>query len=598
MITKRRMWALLIAAVMLVPGLLFTSLSVSAQRGNTGPGPDSDVFILTPTNPMPFPILFTEFAAPPSTLPLETTARLDIFPIEDDEVFISASINFGLDGTVNGANNSWTGEAFAEGQVIVPFPFGAPPFSAQFGTVFDLTDAEGFQGVSSLIAPVDITLRAFGLVNIIEVYVGPYGRTSTFSGFESSDAFDIVVDVRPVSEVDDDGNGLPDADQLCAVSSGEMIFEGADGPTFVSIWQNLDVPAVPGFDVQATKTFLTGSGTVVITIRSDNFEVLQLAALGTPQEREVANADCVRLMMSIAVDPTTLLDGPLGVDPLDQFFLNLPDDGLSSDSVYVLFNILLRQAGTGEWAALQALPPGFNVELELSGDGIADSLTPGSNAFLYTYTTEWEHTTDDLDIFTETLLNNALLGGLWSRVSDSDITFESRAVVPGGGAIGLRAVLRSASSLIATNFAPSLGASGGPGGPGGDCGDVGEPCIPGDGGGGGGGGCFIATAAYGTPLAEDLEILRGLRDGLLLTNSAGAAFVDTYYRLSPPIADVVADNALLKVLVRALLVPVVLMSSFLGAVGGMGIVLLVSLSLLARQSARRVARRRSAKLDR
>ena len=68
-----------------------------------------------------------------------------------------------------------------------------------------------------------------------------------------------------------------------------------------------------------------------------------------------------------------------------------------------------------------------------------------------------------------------------------------------------------------------------------------------------GGGCFIATAAYGTPLAEDINVLRGFRDRYLLTNAFGTAFTDVYYRLSPPIADRVASSAPLAALVRLVL---------------------------------------------
>lgn len=74
--------------------------------------------------------------------------------------------------------------------------------------------------------------------------------------------------------------------------------------------------------------------------------------------------------------------------------------------------------------------------------------------------------------------------------------------------------------------------------------------------GGGDGPCFIATAAYGTPMAAQIEVLRVFRDGYLLDNAAGSAFVDLYYRLSPPIADLVAGSPLFAAIVRTLLVPV------------------------------------------
>ena len=75
----------------------------------------------------------------------------------------------------------------------------------------------------------------------------------------------------------------------------------------------------------------------------------------------------------------------------------------------------------------------------------------------------------------------------------------------------------------------------------------------GGGGGGGGGGCFIATAAYGTPLELEIEALRIVRDSHLLTNSVGAAFSDAYYRVSPPIANWVAQNAVARHAVRGVL---------------------------------------------
>ncbi|MFO7712073.1 MAG: CFI-box-CTERM domain-containing protein, partial [Dehalococcoidia bacterium] len=74
-------------------------------------------------------------------------------------------------------------------------------------------------------------------------------------------------------------------------------------------------------------------------------------------------------------------------------------------------------------------------------------------------------------------------------------------------------------------------------------------------------GCFIATAAYGTPMAEEIQVLRDFRDGYLLTNSLGQAAVDLYYRVSPPIAGFIDGYPALKPVVRAALVPAVVMST-------------------------------------
>lgn len=69
--------------------------------------------------------------------------------------------------------------------------------------------------------------------------------------------------------------------------------------------------------------------------------------------------------------------------------------------------------------------------------------------------------------------------------------------------------------------------------------------------------CFIATAAYGSPYQAPVTWLREFRDRYLLNNAPGQWFVQTYYRLSPPLADVIASHGWMRLMVRVLLLPFV-----------------------------------------
>jgi len=72
-----------------------------------------------------------------------------------------------------------------------------------------------------------------------------------------------------------------------------------------------------------------------------------------------------------------------------------------------------------------------------------------------------------------------------------------------------------------------------------------------------GGNCFIATAAFGSYLEPEVRILRKFRDEYLMAYEAGRAFVEWYYRTSPPAAALIRDHAWMRSVVRALLSPAV-----------------------------------------
>ena len=65
--------------------------------------------------------------------------------------------------------------------------------------------------------------------------------------------------------------------------------------------------------------------------------------------------------------------------------------------------------------------------------------------------------------------------------------------------------------------------------------------------------CFVATAAFGSPMAYQVRWLRGFRDRILLSERAGRAFVIWYYGWSPRAAAWLRGHAVLRKLTRAVL---------------------------------------------
>ena len=71
-----------------------------------------------------------------------------------------------------------------------------------------------------------------------------------------------------------------------------------------------------------------------------------------------------------------------------------------------------------------------------------------------------------------------------------------------------------------------------------------------------GGSCFIATAAFGSPLEPHVKVLRQFRDRFLADNLIGKSFLSLYYKYSPPIAKFIAKHETLRLVVRWGLIPI------------------------------------------
>ena len=71
------------------------------------------------------------------------------------------------------------------------------------------------------------------------------------------------------------------------------------------------------------------------------------------------------------------------------------------------------------------------------------------------------------------------------------------------------------------------------------------------------GGCYIATAAYGSPFATKIDLLRSFRDTYLVKSPLGRKMVDFYYRNAEPWATWIAKHDTLRAFVRMLLAPVI-----------------------------------------
>jgi peptidyl-prolyl cis-trans isomerase B (cyclophilin B) len=100
-----------------------------------------------------------------------------------------------------------------------------------------------------------------------------------------------------------------------------------------------------------------------------------------------------------------------------------------------------------------------------------------------------------------------------------------------------------------------------------------------------GGGCLIATAAYGSELAPQVQMLREIRDNQLMNTESGSAFMTTfnefYYSFSPIIADYERENPYFKEAVKLAITPIISSLSIMENAESESEVLSIGISVIA-----------------
>lgn len=76
-----------------------------------------------------------------------------------------------------------------------------------------------------------------------------------------------------------------------------------------------------------------------------------------------------------------------------------------------------------------------------------------------------------------------------------------------------------------------------------------------------GGGCLIATAAFASEMAPQVQFLREVRDNKVMSTASGASFMSgfnqAYYAISPQIADMERESPVFREVVRVAITPMI-----------------------------------------
>lgn len=507
-------------------------LGLGLARVNAGQ-PNENLLVSIELDTPEIPVFYTPGAQVPQSIPLgvDIGAQVGAFSGVDNEdiSFFEAT----LGGTLEVSGDEV--EVIDPIQSEEPLLHWATPSTSHYLAVMDgaLLDFEDASSRGDLMFVAEDVLRTIMTANI-------YYNGGTVSDTDF-DELPLEVVLLDAATIDADGNMIPNASALN--DDGITLLDLQGNPTFL-----IDLgppPSSRGFFPSEDKDFtvLSTTGPVVVSVRAPD-----LADLVQADPATFTGVTMGRVIVTVSADASTLVDTPEDANPLVQFDLTTggsaapPPQSLFIRTVFVVSSDARGAVPT--WTVVDTLPDSTFMLVSVSGRGVAELLQRNRESiFGYEYSLPVSQDSENLVAnvnndgwdFADTVVSDEWNGDNIDNVGTGEdtILFETNV----------------ATGIFGSNVMPELGS----------------------GGGGGGGGCFIATAAYGTPLAGEIQSLREVRDAYLMDTALGAAFVDAYYRISPPIARMISEYPAAKAAVRGALTPVVVMSGWMiaspGAVG-------------------------------
>jgi hypothetical protein len=314
--------------------------------------------------------------------------------------------------------------------------------------------------------------------------------------------------------LDEDGDGIPNDGDISAglpIEPDDTLVITGTGTDGGDVTTALEDATGTGTDISFTVT-LSGGREAVVNVVGPEFMAGDYQDIdGLSDSVDVVTNSVV--MVTFASSDTDLIAAGIA-----------PEDIVEFQHVYVRLVVLVSIDDGATWTPyLGTLPSGFTISFEITNG----TLVTDGNVYGYSVERQMDSTfgvSSGVSTWTEL---DPVVPSPRADITDGIVTAD----------------ITQANQIITVSTE------------GGNAIDAGSS--------GSGSSCFIATAAYGTPMAIEIDTLREVRDSYLLNNVIGSAFVDTYYRISPTLADSVAKSPTLAFIVRALLTPIVILGKLL-----------------------------------